>query len=107
MIFDVNGETWGIAFVDPRNSVLMRSDGSFSIAVTDDTTKTISISKGISGDFLRKVISHEICHVYSFAYDLFIPIDIEEQIADFIATYGRDVLQTADEIFKRLDRLVA
>lgn len=105
MKFTVNGESWSIVFVMPDDSILVRSDGSLAYAVTDDTYRTVFISQGISGAFLDKVICHELCHVHSFAYNLDIPIDVEEQIADFLATYGRNVFRIADELFRMIRKI--
>lgn len=105
MTFSINGERWSVRFEPPDSALLMRSDGSLSIAVTDDALHTIFVSDAISGQFLRKVMTHEICHAFSFSYGLHIPIEIEEQIADFLASYGRDIIRTADEIFSRLVKI--
>lgn len=105
MKVSINGEEWRIRFVSPHSNALLRSDGSSSVAVTDDTLHTIFVSDAISGQFLRKVMTHEVCHAFSFSYGLDIPIEIEEQIADFLASYGRDIIRTADEIFSRLVKI--
>ena len=35
-MFKCNGKTWNIAFVEPYSHMLMRSDGSKTVGVTDD-----------------------------------------------------------------------
>lgn len=104
-MFFINGVGWNIVFVNENDEVLMRSDGSFSVGVTDRTTKTIYISDRICGDFLLKVLTHELCHAYCMSFGIFMPVEVEEVVADFIATYGRDILKTADEIFAVISKV--
>ena len=50
---------------------------------------------------LTKVLTHEICHAFCFSYGILLDMDTEEIIADFLATYGRDVIELADDILGR------
>ena len=88
--------------VPPDSPHLLRSDFSRTVGVTDNSVKTVYVSDLLRGRFLDKVNSHELVHVFSFVNNLYIPIDIEEQIADFLATYGRDIFAVADDILERL-----
>lgn len=88
--------------VPPGSPHLLRSDFSRTVGVTDDSVKTVYVSNLLRGRFLDKVNSHELVHVFSFVNNLYIPIDVEEQIADFLATYGRDIFSVADDILERL-----
>lgn len=98
MVIFVNDRMWRIVFVPSESPYLARSDGSYTIGCTDDKMQSVFISDAVSGTLLNKVICHELVHVYSFSYGLFIPIETEEMIADFLATYGRDVFMLADDI---------
>lgn len=104
-MFKVNGIEWYLRTVEPLSEDLTRSDGSYTCGVTDNMTKTVYISSLLAGAFLDKVICHELCHVFSFSYGLHIPIETEEIIADFLATYGRDVFDLADELLQRFIRV--
>jgi len=88
-------------YVRPNSNYLKRSDGSSTLGVTDDVEKTVYISDMLTDTKLDKVLCHELCHVYSFSYELDIPIATEELIADFLATYGRDIFMVADDILQR------
>lgn len=81
---------------------LLRSDFSRTVGVTDNSVKTVYVSDLLCGKFLDKVTSHELVHVFSFVNNLYIPIEVEEQIADFLATYGRDIFAVADDILEGL-----
>ena len=54
----------------------------------------------LSGEFLRKVITHEVCHASMFSYGIFVDIETEELICDFIASNGREIFEIADELFR-------
>ena len=55
---------------------------------------------------LTKVITHEIVHCLIFSYGIDYSIDEEEKIADFIATFGREVINVADNIVKLITMVV-
>ena len=94
----LNKTEWNIVFVMPQNLVLQRSDGSFSVGVTDKSTNCIYLSQNLTDGFLRKVIIHELCHAVCLSYDIYLPLAQEEVLCDFVATYG-------DEIFDIVDKL--
>lgn len=104
MRFGINNEIWTIEFVEWNNNKLYRSDGSISLAVTDNNTKTIYINESVYGALLEKIICHEVCHVFCFAYSIYIPVELEEIICDFLATYGREVFNVADDVINRFMR---
>lgn len=102
MSFKMGGVTWYIIFVGEYDRILMRSDGTFTVGVTDWNTKSIYLSNRLSGRFLEKVLCHELCHVASFTYGLKIDIETEEIIANFMSLYGREILNIADRLLKEI-----
>lgn len=62
----VNDTLWHIQFKKPTSSELKRSDGTISLGVTDNTTKTITIADNASDYMADKILCHELVHVYSF-----------------------------------------
>lgn len=96
--FFVNENRWNLVFVRPSDENLQRSDGTYTLGVTDNTVKTVFVSDAIDGDLLTKVITHEVTHIFCFEYDLHFDINTEEILADFVATYGREVIETADRL---------
>ena len=107
MIFSVEGEVWRLQFVNPKSEQLRRSDGSRTLGVTDDNLRTVFISDNLSEDMIDKVLCHELVHVFSFANDLVIPIEIEETIANFMSQYGRSIIYLADTLMKDILERVA
>lgn len=102
MQFTVNGSVWLLQFVKSSNNHLRRSDGSWTIGVSDNSLKTVFVANNLSEYMTDKVICHELCHVFSFENYLTIPIETEEIIADFMSLYGRDIIYLADGIMRNL-----
>lgn len=100
-MFTVNGVIWNIKFVSRLNPNLLRSDGSFALGVCDDSTRTIYVADGLSDHKEDKVVCHELVHAFCFSYQLNLDLPTEELIADFLATYGREVFTVADDIIYR------
>lgn len=101
-MFKVNGLNWRVSLVEPHSPMLRRSDNTITLGVTDNNDRTVYMNNRLSYDMFDKVLRHELCHVFSFSYGLHIPIEIEEMIADFLSTYGRDVIAVADDILKEV-----
>lgn len=107
MTFTANGTVWNLVFVSPGSSSLMRSDGSITIGMTDNTTKTVYLSDRLHGYMLDKVLCHEMTHVYSFENNCTIDIETEEIIADFISLYGRNIIYKADSVLNSIMQEIA
>lgn len=105
-MFVINGIEWNILYVNPNSHLLQRSDGVFTFGVTDFPTRIVYINNRINGEMLTKVITHEIVHCLIFSYGIDYSIDEEEKIADFIATFGREVINVADNIIKLITMVV-
>ncbi|MCM1324364.1 MAG: hypothetical protein NC218_09390 [Acetobacter sp.] len=103
-MFFINGIKWRVQFVPSGCELLMRSDGSITIGVTDNDTRTISLDESLSGRKLKKVICHELTHAAMFSYGIELSIDQEEVIADLIATYGQEIISKTNSIFNRLNK---
>lgn len=106
-MFTINGIEWDICFVNPQSDKLRRSDGSISVAVTDWNDREVYISTAPKGAFLRKIIAHELVHCFMFSYSIHISIDWEEYIADWVATYGAELIALLDSIMYQIMYKVA
>lgn len=103
-MFNINDETWYVEFVDDYHPMLYRSDGSISLASCDDNYKTIYINRNVRGFRLKKVLCHEITHAAMFSYNVYLTIEQEELLADLMATYGEEIIDVTNKIFKKLRR---
>lgn len=101
-MFTINGIDWNLSRVRSHSPMLMRSDGTYTFGMTDRNTRDIYISNMIHGNFYDRVLCHELCHAFCLSYNLTMDIQTEEIVADFLATYGREVFALADELISGL-----
>ena len=101
-MFRINGIDWTIRFVDSQSALLQRSDGSQTVGMADWSTKTIYLSDDLHGEFLKKVITHEIVHCVIMSTGIVMNIYQEEELADFVATYGATVLRLTRILMERI-----
>lgn len=98
----INGVKWNLEFVPSNSELLMRSDGSRTIGMTDSLTRTIYIDETLRGKMLKRVLCHELTHAAIFSYGVELDIMQEELLADLIATYGQEIIAITNKIFKKL-----
>lgn len=106
-MFTINGIDWEIIYVNPFSDDLRRSDGSLTVGVTDMPKRAVFLSNKLRGAFLRKVLAHELVHCFMFSYSIHIPIEEEEYIADWVATYGTDLIYLLDDLIRGIISRVA
>ena len=97
-MFTINSRYWHISFVSPNSDHLRRSDGSLTVGVTDGNVNTVFLSDSLTDDFLRKVLCHELCHVFCFSYNINMPIEQEEFMADWLSLYGEELIYLLDDL---------
>ena len=105
MKFTVNNQEWNLVFVKPNSRNLMRSDGSITIGMTDNNTKTVYINNKLNEYMKDKVICHELTHVFAFEFDYYMDLETEEIVADFMSLYGRDIVYLLDDLVGILRRI--
>lgn len=81
------------------------------VATTDPSSHTIYLSSDLSGDFLERVLTHELTHCALFSYGLLIElhrmvepifwIEMEEWVCNLIANYGNDVFRVRKEVVSK------
>lgn len=105
MIFSINGTMWRVQYENPNSGELKRSDNVSVLGVTDRNTHTIYLSNALRGFMQRKVLIHEVCHAICMSYDVYLPIEQEEILCDFVATYGDEVFDIVDMILGAVRRV--
>lgn len=105
MFFIINGTIWHIQYKNSNSSELRRSDNTISLGVTDRNTHTIYLSDKLQGFMQRKVLIHEVCHAICMSYDVYLPIEQEEILCDFVATYGDEVFDIVDMVLGAVRRV--
>ena len=101
-MFLINNVYWKLAFVSPDFPLLRRMSGDYSIGACDNLTRTIYINETLTGDLLKKVLSHEITHAAMFSYNVSLTVEQEEIIADIISTYGEEIVYVTNKVFNKL-----
>ena len=100
MICLIKNHVWRILFVSPHSFHLLMPNGTFTLGVADNQQKIIYISRSLDKKTLWKVICHEIVHAFCFEYHYILDLEYEEFLADFISSYGTEIINVTDYIFK-------
>lgn len=101
-MIEINGIVWYILFVSTYDRNLFRTDGTLTIGMCDNITKTIYINEFLSGYLLKKVLCHELVHASMFSYNVYLTEDQEELVADLLSTYGEEIIDKTNLIFSKL-----
>lgn len=107
----INGDLWRPVTVDPGDPRLRDRTGSARIATTDPATRCVYLSRELRGPFLDRVLLHEAGHCAMVSYGLLeslhrmVPeeswVDVEEWACNFLANYGREVVQAVNAALPR------
>ena len=101
-MIEFNNIYWNIKFVSSNHPMLVRSDKTVTIGSCDNNTRTIYINQHLQGALLKKVLCHELVHAAIFSYHINLTIDQEELIADFVSTYGEEIIYKVNYLFTQL-----
>ena len=106
--FYMNGLRWRVRFTYPADPVLVDRTGTLTIGVTDSATLTIYLSNKLHGEFLTRVVLHELSHAMMYSYHYLDEIhryckkrywiEMEELIANLIANQAKEIFQRAYDI---------
>lgn len=100
-----NGRQGRILKVSSRHPKLERPNGSFALGSCDNDTTTIYIRNTVSDWKLKHILAHELTHAAIFSYDIHLDSQEEELIADLVGTYGEEIIQATNSIFKRIKKI--
>ena len=106
--FYMNGDWWSVRWTDPTDPILVDRTNVLTCAVTDPDTMTIYLSNKLRGEFLTRVVLHELSHAMMISYGYLEQIhryckkrhwvDMEELIANLIANQAKEIFQRAYDI---------
>ena len=106
--FVMNGYLWRVEYVDSYDPMLIDRTGRRTVATTDPANYIVYLSRDLSGDFLIKVILHELghCAMHSFGliddiHRMVYPdkwIEAEEWVCNFLADYGFRIFAAAYDV---------
>ena len=103
-MFNINRIEWSVRFVPLYSEDLMRSDGSYTFGMCDGNTNTISIANGLDEEFTERILCHELTHAVCFSYEIFMPIDLEEKLCNFMSNHGREIIDLLDYLLSILNQ---
>lgn len=95
----INGVPWEIHLVSPNHPMLRRPNGSYSIGSCSNANHTIYINDMLNVIMRHKVLRHEMAHAVLFSYNILLDLDDEEKFADLMATYGKEILDNAEDYY--------
>jgi hypothetical protein len=103
-MFIINNVKWKLNFVPLYSEDLMRSDGTYTFGMCDGNTNTISIANGLDAEFTERILCHELTHAVCFSYEIFMPIDLEEKLCNFMSEHGREIIDLLDYLLSILNQ---
>lgn len=102
MIITINNVYWRILFVEPNNPFLINYRGAYTVGSCYRDSQTIYIANNLQERFFKKVLCHELVHAAMFSYNVILDIDMEERVADLIATYGEEIIYFTNYLFQKI-----
>ena len=109
--FTVNGDVWRVIRVPAGDPRLIDRTGSSKLAVTDESTQTVSILDDVRPPLLDKVLLHEVAHAITVSYGL-LPqvrhdtlrgdiIGVEEWSAQLVENHALEAVEAASTALGR------
>ena len=103
--FTVNGDVWRVIRVPAGDPRLIDRTGGSKLAVTDESTRTVSILEDVRPPLLDKVLLHEVAHAITVSYGL-LPqvrrntlrgdiIGVEEWSAQLVENHALEAVEAA------------
>jgi len=103
--FVINGDVWRVIRVPAGDPRLVDRTGRSKLAVTDEETRTISVSEAVRPPLIDKVMLHEVAHAITVSWDL-LPevrrdtlrgdiIGVEEWSAQLVENHAMEAVQAA------------
>lgn len=109
--FVINGIVWRIEFVPPDSLLLYDRTNTHTVATTDPILHRVYISTTLGGDFLRRVLAHELGHCIMVSYNMLDYIrhmtkkehwvEMEEWVCNFLADFSSLTQTLLDHILRR------
>lgn len=94
----VNGLDWSIVFTDRDEDLII--NGVVHLGVTDRSTQTVYLNASLQGELLRKVLVHELTHVWIFSFGYELDRETEEMFCSFVDTFAEDIIDNSDRFLK-------
>lgn len=106
--FVMNGYLWNVKRVSPNDPMLVDRTGTLTVGTTDPIWHRVYLSSSLEGDFLMRVLLHELGHCVLVSYELIDDIhrmvyseywiEAEEAVCNIIADYGFKIFSSAFKV---------
>ena len=104
MVFVVNKNIWRIEFVNPYSDNLVMSNGNRVLGLCDNNIKTIFIANNQSDYKTEHILCHEVTHAICMEYNITIPYGLEEELCNFMADYGKEIIYIVEDIISAITK---
>lgn len=104
----MGGTLWRVVIVPPDSFELIDRTGTLTVATTDPSSNTMYLSEDLTGEFLARVVIHELGHCAMISFGLIdeirrlVPprnwVEMEEFCCNLIADYGYTIYSDAYHI---------
>ena len=102
VVVRINNNLWRIQFTYPQNPNLQMSDGRQVLGVCDNNIKTIFIADNQSDYKTEHIICHEVTHAICMEYNVTIPYGLEEELCNFMADHGKEIIYIVEDIISAI-----
>lgn len=106
----MNGIRWRVRRVQPESLLLIDRTSRRTVATTDPFTHQVYISTALGGDFLRRVLAHELGHCAMVSYRMLdnlhrmtkpeCRVEMEEWACNFLADFYPEVQSIVNDILR-------
>ena len=101
MHFFINNHLWTIYDV-PRYHIKLKDKDKFVLGVCYTEDREIYLNRELPDWKYEKVAAHEITHAFIKEYNIIIPTELEERIANLFAEHGREMIAIVDNILQQI-----
>lgn len=104
MVFNINNNLWLLKFTYPESPDLRMSNGKQVLGMCDNNIKTIFIADNQTDYKTEHIICHEITHAICFEYNITIPYELEENLCNFMADHGKEIIYIVEDLISAITR---
>lgn len=97
----INGIRWIVRFVSPSHPMLLTPRNTHALGACDKATQAIYIDETLKPAQVKYILCHEIVHAIVFSYGYTLDYHEEEDLADFIARHGEEILHLTHFIYTK------
>lgn len=99
----INGITWKIIPTEAGNAIFEEKDGESVLGITMfGRSEIYVVTDDVSDDILYRTLKHEFTHAFLFSCGIDAENMTEEDICNFIESYGEEIIKKAKSLYRRI-----